>query len=131
MCTSCDCKCQKTFSLDIGKTYVTRLGGHVKIVGIVESNYIGRLVKPLPGKANTLGMLFEFTRKGVSLRTYGENYCTDLVKEYKEPVVHKRDIVWYRYHGEMHSVVLKAGGKFPFSNTHELHRQTVEYTEER
>ena len=119
MCTSCDCKCQKKLSLEIGKTYLTSSGTKVKILCTTSRGWF----------------VGEYEQEGLN-QWLGDGHPKSinqhpLVKEYKEPVVHKRDIVWYRYHGEMHPVVLKAGGAFPFSNTHELHRQTVEYTEER
>ena len=47
MCSSCDCKCK--VSLEVGKTYVSQMGGHVEILTRLKDTYVGRLVKARPG----------------------------------------------------------------------------------
>ena len=52
--------------------------------------------------------------------------------EYKEPVVHRRDVVWYKLHpsSAVSCIIVPVGHNIgTFSDRYILHRQTVEYME--
>lgn len=115
-----------TLKLEIGKTYLTSNGGKVKIVSDeyrtpwnMAFKYIGVYLAPDSG----------------SNHFKDDGYCTNgikIVKEYHEPVVHRRDIVWWKNEGSEHIEVsiMTAGAKAWWGGPiTELKRETVEYEE--
>lgn len=76
--------------LEVGKTYISTIGNNYKIV----ADNCKELLNPFFGIQLKNGKVVchnQFRPDGVSHHGY-----ETLVKEWKEPVVHKRIICWYR-----------------------------------
>ncbi len=133
MCKDICCHC-KPLKLEVGKTYVDGNGRKTRIVAIREAkpsyaNYIGltKGTTTVPTAASDVEYPTFFKEDGTSFEQ------PSLVKEYKEPVVHRRDIVWFKFYdtGEIRTITFPVGGGFnPMSGLTELHRQTIEYIEQ-
>lgn len=78
--------------LEVNKVYLTQNRGHVKILVQDGATYVGRLMYPALWTEN-INKLYEFGCDGSSLNL---SLCTNLVEEYKPPVVHHRDILWVK-----------------------------------
>lgn len=82
----------------VGKTYKKKTGLKTKCLAVVESSIHGPLI---------LMEDLDFSIWAFHLQSYERG---DVVKmsEYKEPVVHKADVIWVRY---------RDGGTVPFTET--------------
>jgi hypothetical protein len=80
-----------TFKLEVGKTYVDDGGFKVRIVCVDRASPIspGPPIVGLRLNDNMVEVVEFYTAAGHGL--YGRN----LVKEYKEPVIHRRKVFWY------------------------------------
>jgi hypothetical protein len=123
----CDCPYDKEelmLKLEVGKTYVDRLNRKVEII---YNNYKGTANRYIGVQKSSSDVILFYKETGEWTRH--ESEC-DLVKEYVEPVIHRRDIIWYRATTGEVCVVMKMVGDHLVVKAHtELHRQTVEYTE--
>lgn len=77
--------------LEVGKTYVNEGGHKVKIVLRDDETFGACSRFPFVGKHDG-GYLIEYSPSGDTRYTTH----TKLVKEYREPVTHKRYVAWYQ-----------------------------------
>lgn len=116
--------------LEVGKTYLTHKGIKYQCVSIKH-----------PGAAHDdpyCCTVLNCKQKGLNYTDINGlvsiNHDLDLVKEYKEPKIHKRDIVWWCNNSDraIYSSIIEVGKRLNFGalDAKELHRETVSYTEE-
>lgn len=131
--SNCRCDIPKRLKLEVGKIYLNRKEQKVRILCLDgRVNVCGDSVLPVVGLV-TLGNGNEKveTYSLTGSYSFASEHMCDIIKEYVEPVVHRRDVVWYResiYSSHINCQAFKVG--YVLSNCYiEVHRQTVEYTE--
>lgn len=111
--------------LEVGKTYVSQSGNKVKILAVTTSgHFVGELLNSYP--CNIL-----------TYKENGDNFDpgrANLSHEYKEPIVHKRDVVWYLLpeSDKIHCITLPVGSPLPVGfrvSGRELSRTTIQFVE--
>ena len=117
-----------TLKLEIDKIYFRKDGGKVKIIYKVDDNlFVGQRVE----WPNTIS---GYSLAGVK-QGWSDTASPTLVKEYKEPVVHNRILLWYKdlYGNVLCTLFLNKEYADNFSGIighKELKREEVTYTEE-
>lgn len=127
-----------TIKLDkssVGKCYVDQKGVVRKILAYNYYSYNEERYKFVTmvydPKRNQVSLSFEEGWQNVNEDGRSPAGAVNLVKEYKEPVVHKKDFIWYKdQYGEVLYVVKEIGQLLVDGRNKELKRQTVEYIEE-
>jgi len=112
--------------LELGKQYLNRDGKKVLIVcQDIENNSFTGKVQEFTGNP-----YFAYSSDGYAL---GGAARYNIIKEYKEPVVHKRDMIFYKsiVTGQITTVDMPVGRDYfnRNSNFKEVYRHTVEYVE--
>ena len=124
------CLCTHPLKLEVGKTYVSNSGANWKILFKDGEYYIGR-----PDRL--MGGYRKFKENG-NMNGYASSFGGNLLKEYREPKVTKRDVVLYEdvtftkrgLPGTTGVMLLNVGygmGEWPYLK--EISRQTVTFTE--
>ena len=131
-----DCGCYPRLKIETGKSYRTANDKKVRIICTDFVSHTGMKSYGLMRVETNDGRWFE---QGITFTPEGKTPSNDpnlrLVCEWKEPVVHRRDVVWYEFFTrETVEVAVANVGEVAFGyrgNTSykEVHRQTVEYTE--
>lgn len=111
--------------IELGKTYLDGLGRKVRIICVDAA-----------GGLPVIGLVAESTGCDFTARYKLDgghviSGCHSLTREYKEPIVHKRDVVWGRSlaTGLISVRITSCGEALPPYGALEVRRQTVEYTE--
>lgn len=118
--------------LEVGKTYKDASGRKVQIV-----YYTKPLKDPYYDRSRSESYLGVVKGPEISYWYYPDGVhfnssmtsVHNLLKEWSEPIVHKRDVLWVRSStGFIYCTLVHIGSELPLSER-ELHRQTVTYTE--
>jgi len=119
---------EQPVKLEVGKTYRDKSGLKVLIVYVTSNQqaFCGIIQGP--------EISYWYYLDGGTL-DHSLAKTHNLVKLYVEPVVHKRDIIWFRYLNDPKNPVVctayNYGTVLPLAYQPELHRQTVEFTEQK
>lgn len=106
-----------SLKFEVGKTYVDRDGKKIEIV----------YKSPYDERARYLGV-YSNVDNSIKLSSWYLEEDQRIVKEYKNPVVHKRELIWWKTQdGRVLSGVYPVGQKLYGI---ELKRETIEYVEE-
>lgn len=117
--------------LEVGKTYKTNGGRKVQIVHYSHGKKGGPYLGVLERTANDEDRSVWLGSNG-SYFNSSHQFAWNVTKEYKEPIVHKRDVVWLkRTVGKEINLWFGHVGTINFSTDiwTEVKRETVTYTE--
>lgn len=113
--------------LEVGKTYISQVGNKIKILAATTSgHFVGEML-----------YLDSYYPRVAVYKENGNNLSLGLANlshEYKEPIVHKRDVVWYLLpeSDKIHCITLPVGSPLPVGfqvSGRELSRSTIQFIE--
>jgi hypothetical protein len=121
--------------IEVGKTYLDGNSNKILIVSDKSNFVYNRTKQPFVGVyiGNSTRQPGAFDANGYYFDV-GDINLFNLVKEWKEPVVHKRDVIWYEFIGGGFEVAVAKVGEVGFGYVNnrsykEVKRQTVEFNE--
>lgn len=134
MCTSCNCSCNKKLKLEAGKKYTDGFMVVQCLAVLPESPNWPYVCVSYPIRHPSSPFLIDINgdSSGSDTGVHGSppKGLRRIVSEYKEPVVHSKDVVWVSSQSRVYPCLTDVGAKLKNLITgKEVHRQTVEYVE--